>query len=163
VLNHRAHHRFADVAGQDPHSPYEYPGWRGSRGCCGRIPLAFWPLYGWNAVLIAGALRTAALMTATGNHSWHHADPACPRHGRRVALDAEAVAAGVRPDRGWHPDATWRLIQLLAMLGLIYNVKKPKVTIHFADMQLVPSQPLRQTHREWHIQEPPETQRLLAA
>ncbi len=26
-----------------------------------------------------------ALLTAgEGNHSWHHADPACPRHGRKV-------------------------------------------------------------------------------
>ena len=30
------------------------------------VPLAFYPLYGWNSVLIAGARRTAALMTATG-------------------------------------------------------------------------------------------------
>jgi len=167
------------------------------------VPLAFYPLYGWNSVLIAGALRTAALMTATGfvnsvchkwgsrakdsrgheyraddsrnnsfvavvaggegNHSWHHADPACPRHGRKVALDAAAVAAGAKPERGWHPDATWRLIQLLAMLGLIYNVKQPKMTVHFADKQLVPSQSLRQTHREWHIEEPEETQELLTA
>jgi fatty-acid desaturase len=167
------------------------------------VPLAFYPLYGWNSVLIAGALRAAALMTSTGfvnsvchkwgsrardsrghefraddsrnnffvavvaggegNHSWHHADPACPRHGRRIVLDAEAEAAGVEPERGWHPDATWRLIQFLAMLGLIYNVKKPKVTVHFADKQLVPSQSLRQTHREWHIEEPKETQELLAS
>jgi len=98
-----------------------------------------------------------------GNHSWHHADPGCPRHGRRVALDAAAVAAGVKPERGWHPDATWRLIQLLAMLGLIYNVKQPKATIHFADKQLMPSQSLRQTHREWHMSEPEETQELLAS
>jgi fatty-acid desaturase len=167
------------------------------------VPLAFYPLFGWNSVLIAGALRTAALMTATGfvnsvchkwgsrakdsrghefraddsrnnpfvavvaggegNHSWHHADPACPRHGRRVALDAEALAAGAKPDRGWRPDATWRLIQLLAMLGLIYKVKKPKVTIYFADKQLVPNPSLRQTHLEWHIKEPDEAQELLAA
>jgi fatty-acid desaturase len=26
VMNHRAHHRFADVVGKDPHSPYEYLG-----------------------------------------------------------------------------------------------------------------------------------------
>ena len=64
---------------------------------------------------------------------------------------------------GWHPDATWRLIQLPAMLGLVYNVKKPKVIIHSADKQLAPSQSLRQTRRDWHIQEPPQTQRLLAA
>ena len=32
VMNHRAHHRFADVVGKDPHSPYEYPGWRGYQG-----------------------------------------------------------------------------------------------------------------------------------
>ena len=222
------------MVGKDPHSPYEYPGWRGYKGLVWAqgvwlfflyerppeyalhrdlaqdrlvqwqrrafpflvaanflVPLAFYPLYGWNSVLIAGALRTAALMTATGfvnsvchkwgrrakdsrgqeyraddsrnnsfvaivaggegNHSWHHADPACPRHGRRVALDAEAVAAGAKPERGWHPDATWRLIQLLAMLGLIYKVKKPKVTVHFAGKQLVPNQSLRQTHREWHM------------
>jgi stearoyl-CoA desaturase (delta-9 desaturase) len=246
VLNHRAHHRFADVAGKDPHSPYEYPGWRGFKGLLWAqgvwlffayerppgyamhrdlagdrlvqwqrrafpflaaanfgVPLAFYPLYGWNAVLIAGALRTAALMTSTGmvnsvchkwgsrardssgreyraddsrnnpfvavvaggegNHSWHHADPACPRHGRRIVLDPEAVAAGVEPDRGWRPDLTWRLIQLLAAAGLIYKLKKPKTTVHFADKQLVPNQPLRQTHREWHIKEPPEIRDFLAA
>ncbi len=246
VMNHRAHHSFADVAGKDPHSPYEYPGWRGYKGLLWAqgvwlffayerppgfavhrdlaadrvvqwerrafpllvvanfgVPLAFYPLYGWNAVLIAGALRTAALLTATGmvnsvchkwgsrakdssgheyraddsrnnflvatvaggegNHSWHHADPACPRHGRRIVLDAEAAAAGAKPDRSWHPDATWRLIQLLALLGLIRNMKKPRVTVHFAAKQLVPSQSLRQTHREWDIEEPPETQALLAA
>jgi len=246
VLNHRAHHRFADVAGKDPHSPYEYPGWHGYKGLLWAqgiwlffdyqrppgyavhrdlagdrlvqwqrrafpflvaanlgVPLAFYPLYGWNSVLIAGALRTAALMTATGmvnsvchkwgsratdssgheyraddsrnnvfvavvaggegNHSWHHADPACPRHGRKVTLDPEAAAARARPDRGWRPDATWRLIQLLTMLGLVYNVKEPKTTVHFAAKQLVPNQPLRQTHREWHIQEPPEIRDLLAA
>ena len=32
VMNHRAHHRFADVVGRDPHSPYEYAGWRGYKG-----------------------------------------------------------------------------------------------------------------------------------
>ena len=246
VMNHRAHHRFADVVGKDPHSPYEYPGWRGYKGLVWAqgvwlfffyerpsgyalhrdlaenrlvqwqrrafpflavanflVPLAFYPLFGWNAVLIAGALRTAALMTATGfvnsvchkwgsratdsrgheyraddsrnnwfvavvaggegNHSWHHADPTCPRHGRRVALEPEALAAGAKPERGWRPDVTWRLIQLLAMLGLIYKVKKPKVKVHFADKQLVPSQPLRQTHLEWHIEEPEELRELLAS
>jgi stearoyl-CoA desaturase (Delta-9 desaturase) len=246
VMNHRAHHRFADVVGKDPHSPYEYPGWRGYKGLAWAqgvwlffayerppeyalhrdlaedrlvqwqrrafpflvvvnfvVPLAFYPLYGWNSVLIAGALRTAALMTATGfvnsvchrwgsraidsrgrdyraddsrnnsfvavvaggegNHSWHHADPACPRHGRKVALDAEAAAAGAAPDRSWRPDATWRLIQLLAMLGLISKVKLPKATVYFADKQLLPSQSLRQTHREWHIEEPEETPELVAS
>ena len=98
-----------------------------------------------------------------GNHSWHHADPACPRHGRKVALDAEAVAAGARPDRGWRPDATWRLIQLLAMLGLIYKVKRPKATVYFADKQLLPSQSLRQTHLEWRIEEPEDTRQLVAS
>jgi fatty-acid desaturase len=167
------------------------------------VPLAFYPLFGWNAVLIAGALRTAALMTATGfvnsvchkwgsraidsrgheyraddsrdnvfvavvaggegNHSWHHADPACPRHGRKVALDAGALASGAEPDHGWRPDATWRLIQLLAMSGLIYKVKKPKARMYFADKQLVPTQSLRQTHRDWHIEEPEELPVLLAS
>lgn len=32
VLNHPAHHRLAHVLGKDPHSPYEYPGWRGYKG-----------------------------------------------------------------------------------------------------------------------------------
>ena len=109
VMNHRAHHRFADVIGKDPHSPYEYTGWRGYQGLAWAqgvwllfayerppgyalhrdlardrvlrwqqrafpflvaanflVRPAFYPLFGWNAVLIAGALRTAALMTATG-------------------------------------------------------------------------------------------------
>ena len=237
VMNHRAHHRFADIVGKDPHSPYEYPGWRGYKGLVWAqgvwlffayqrppeyalhrdlaqdqlvqwqrraflvlavagflVPLAFYPLFGWNAVLIAGALRTAAVMTATGfvnsvchkwgsratdscghqfraddsrnnsfvvvvtggegNHSWHHADLACPRRRRRVVPDADALAAGAKPDRGWRPDATWRLIQLLAMLGLICKVKKPKMTLYFAGKQLVPNPSLRQTHLEWHIREP---------
>jgi stearoyl-CoA desaturase (delta-9 desaturase) len=246
VMNHRAHHRFADVVGKDPHSPYEYPEWRVYKGLLWAqgvwlffsyerpsqytlhrdlaedrlvqwqrrafpflaaanflVPLAFYPLFGWNAVLIAGALRTAALMTATGmvnsvchkwgtrakdsrgrefraddsrnnplvavvaggegNHSWHHADPVCPRHGRKVELDADAAAAGAEPDHGWRPDATWRLIQLLAGLGLIYDVKQPKSRLYFADKQLVPTPPLRQTHREWHIKEPTEVRELIAA
>ena len=237
VMNHRAHHRFADVVGKDPHSPYEYAGWRGYKGlvwaqgvwllfCYERppeyrlhrdladdrlvqwqrrafpalvvanflVPLAFYPLYGWNAVLIAGVLRTAALMTATGfvnsvchkwgsrardsrghvyraddsrnntfvaivaggegNHSWHHADPACPRHGRKIALDAEALAAGFSPDRGWRPDATWRLIQLLVKAGLIYKVREPRVKVYFADKQQQPNPSLLQTHLRWHISEP---------
>jgi stearoyl-CoA desaturase (delta-9 desaturase) len=239
VMTHRTHHRFADIAGKDPHSPYEYSGWRGYKGLVWAqgawlffayerppeyalhrdlardpvvqwqrrafpflivasflVPLAFYPLYGWNTVLIAGALRIALLMTSTGfvnsvchkwgsrardsrgrefraddsrnnsfvavvaggegSHSWHHADPACPRHGRKIELDAEAVAAGVEPERGWRPDATWRLIQLLAVLGLVYQVKKPKVTVYFADKQLAPSEPLRQTHRELNMKEAEE-------
>ncbi len=244
AMTHRIHHRFADIVGKDPHSPYEYAQWRGYKGLAWAqgvwlfftferppeyvlhrdlardrlvqwqrrafpfliaanflVPLAFYPLYGWNSVLIAGGLRTAALMTATGfvnsvchkwgsrakdsrgnefraddsrnnsfvavvvggegNHSWHHADPACPRHGRKIALDATAVAAGARPERGWRPDATWRLIQVLALLGLLYKVKKPKVTVYFADKQLLPSQPLRQTHRELNMKDPEEARELL--
>jgi fatty-acid desaturase len=154
-------------------------------------------------VLIAGALRTAALMTATGfvnsvchkwgsravdsrgrayraddsrnnsfvavvaggegNHSWHHADPACPRHGRKVALDAEAAAAGAKPDRGWRPDATWRIIQVLVMLGQIDKLKRPKATVHFADKQLLPSESLWQTRREWHLEEPEVARELVAS
>ena len=49
------------------------------------------------------------------------------------------------------------------MAGLIYKVKKPKMTVHFAVKQLVPNQPLRQTHLQWHIKEPEEVQELLAA
>ncbi len=78
-------------------------------------------------------------------------------------LDAEAVAAGVRPERGWHSNATWPLIQLLAVLGLVYNVKTPETSVHFAAKQRMPKQPLRQTDREWHIQQPRETQELLVA
>lgn len=154
-------------------------------------------------VLIAGALRTAALMTATGfvnsvchkwgsraadsrghqfraddsrnnwfvavvaggesNHSWHHADPACPRHGRRIALGAEALAAGIKPERGWRPRRHLAAHPAPCHGGLIYKVKKPKPTVHFTGKQLVPSQPLRQTHLEWHIKEPEEVQELLAA
>ncbi|MFZ0047605.1 MAG: fatty acid desaturase [Streptosporangiaceae bacterium] len=244
VLNHRAHHRFADEVGKDPHSPYEYSQWHGYKGLAWAqgiwlffgykrppgyevhrdlaadrlvqwqrrafaflaignflVPLAFYPLYGWNAVLIAGALRTAALMTATGfvnsvchkwgsrakdsrgleyraddsrnnsfvavvaggegNHSWHHADPACPRHGRKVALDAAASAAGARPDRGWRPDATWRLIQFFAALGLIYKLRPPRPEVCFADKQLTPSPSLQETHREWHVADPDETHELV--
>ncbi|MCW2932180.1 MAG: Stearoyl-CoA 9-desaturase [Actinomycetia bacterium] len=246
VMNHRAHHRFADVVDKDPHSPYEYTGWQGYKGLVWAqgvwllfayerppgyalhrdlaedrllqwqqrafpflvaasflVPLAFYPLFGWNAVLIAGALRAEALMTATGfvnsvchkwgsratdscghefraddsrnnpfvavvaggegNHNWHHADPACPRHGRKVTLDAAAVAAGARPDRGWRPDATWRLIQLLALLGLVYKVKTPKAQVYFAEKQLVPNPSLRETHRERHVSEPREPQELVAS
>jgi fatty-acid desaturase len=105
----------------------------------------------------------AVVAGGEGNHSWHHADPACPRHGRKVALDAETLAAGVRPDRHWRPDATWRLIQLLATLGLIYKVKKPKVKIYFADKQLTPGLSLRNTHLDWHIEEPQELPELVAS
>jgi hypothetical protein len=47
------------------------------------------------------------------------------------------------------------------MLGLITKVKLPKVTVYFADKQLLPSQSLRQTHREWRIEEPEETRELV--
>jgi len=96
-------------------------------------------------------------MTATGFVN------SCPQHGRRVIPDADALAAGARPGRGWHPDATWRLIQLRAGFGLIYKVRKPKVKVYFAAKQLVPNSSLRRTHREWHIEEPQETQELLAS
>lgn len=237
ALAHRAHHRYADVVGIDPHSPYEYRGWRGLKGLAwaqgvwllfenpvwtqfqmqrdlaadrlvqwerrafpflavGQFVLlmAFYPLFGWNAVLIAGGLRVTALLTTTGlvnsvchrwgtrardslgheyrsddsrnnllvalltggegNHSWHHADPACPRHGRKVDLDPEAVRAGVKRDRAWRPDATWRLIQLLVAARLIYDLKPVRPTVHFADKQRRPNPSLIGTHRQWHIAEP---------
>ena len=229
---HRAHHRSADVVGVDPHSPYEYAGWRGLKGLVwaqgvwllfdhpvprqrdlaedrvvqweGKafpflvvgqfvVLLACYPLLGLNAVLIAGALRVAALLTSTGlvnsvchrwgaraqdsrgheylsddsrnnvlvallaggegNHSWHHADPACPRHGRKVDLDPEAVGAGVKRDSGWRPDATWRLIQLLVAVRLIYDSKPVRTTVYFADKQRKPNPSLVATHRRWHIPE----------
>jgi len=237
VLTHRAHHRYADVVGLDPHSPYEYHAWRGYKGLLWAqgawlmfeppsrpsvsahrdladdrlvqiqrkvfVPIAlgqylllmaFYPWFGWNVVLVAGVLRTAALMTATGmvnsvchkwgsrardsrgheyrrddsrnnvvvavlaggegNHSWHHADPSCPRHGRKIDLDAEAIQAGARPDRGWRPDATWRVIQLLNRVGLIYSVRRPKRIVYFPVRQCNPNPSLLNTHRDWHIPEP---------
>lgn len=234
TLAHRAHHRYADVVGVDPHSPYEYAGWRGLKGlvwaqgvwllfenrvwtqfqtqrdlaedrvvqweqkafpflAAGQfvLLLACYPLFGWNAVLIAGGLRVTALLTATGlvnsvchrwgarardsrgheyrsddsrnnvlvalvaggegNHSWHHADPACPRHGRKVDLDPEAVRAGVKRDHGWRPDATWRLIQLLAGVHLIYDLKPVRTVVYFGDKQRTPNESLIATRRQWHI------------
>jgi stearoyl-CoA desaturase (delta-9 desaturase) len=240
VTTHRAHHKYADVVGLDPHSPYEYHAWRGYKGLlwaqgvwlmfdsAPSIPpvvhrdlaedrviqiqrkafgaiavgqyvllLAFYPLFGWNAVLIAGVLRTAALMTSTGfvnsvchkwgsrardsrghefrrddsrnnvlvavlaggegNHSWHHADPACPRHGRKVDLDAEAIRAGFTRDHGWRPDATWRVIQLMNRLGLIYDLRQPRKTLYFPAALWTPTPSLQDTHRQWHIPEPEHT------
>ncbi len=237
VMTHRMHHRFADVVGLDPHSPYEYRVWRGYKGLLWAqgiwlmfhyagpprrpVPhdlaenrlvqverkafgviavgqyallLALYPVFGWNGVLIAGVLRTAVLMTSTGfvnsvchrwgsrardsrgrqyrrddsrnnvlvavlaggegNHSWHHVDPTCPRHGRKVDLDPEAVAAGLMPDRGWRPDATWRAIQLLNRLGLIYDLKHPSRTVRFAPALRGPTPSLRYTHQEWQIPDP---------
>jgi hypothetical protein len=45
------------------------------------------------------------------------------------------IGGGDRPLAPACADATWRLIQLLAILGLICNVKQPKTTIYFADKQ----------------------------
>ncbi len=236
VMTHRTHHRYSDVVGLDPHSPYEYHDWHGYKGLLWaqgvwlmfdyagaphRVPrdlaenrlvqvqrqafgviafgqyvllLALYPVFGWNGVLIAGVLRTAALMTSTGlvnsvchrwgsrardsrgrqyrrddsrnnvlvavlaggegNHSWHHVDPTCPRHGRKVDLDPEAVAAGVRPDRGWRPDATWRAIQILDRIGLIYDLRRPTRVMRFAPALRRPTPSLRQTHLDWHIDGP---------
>ena len=145
---------------------------------------ALYPVFGWNAVLIAGGLRVTSLLAATGlvnsvchrwgsrardsrgehyrsddsrnnvlvalltagegNHSWHHVDPACPRHGRKVNLNPAAVSAGMPRDRGWRPDATWRLIQLLSAMHLIYDIKRVRTTVYFADKQREPHAPPRQ-------------------
>lgn len=237
VMTHRAHHRYADVVGMDPHTPYEYPQWHGYKGllwaqgvwlmfepahtarpsvhrdlaedrllqaqrkvfgvvAVGQyvLLLAFYPVFGWNAVLIAGVLRTAALMTSTGmvnsvchrwgarardsrgqeyrrddsrnnvivavlaggegNHSWHHADPTCPWHGRKVDLDPDVSGRGVGPDRGWRPDATWRVIQLLQKLGLVYDVKQPRRQLYFSDALCLPTPSLQHTHQEWLVPGP---------
>ncbi len=221
VRTHRAHHRYADIVGLDPHSPYEYSGWHGWKGLLwaqglwlmfqppvvlqlhphrdisqdrlvqleGRafpylaigqfgVLLMLYPFGGANLVLIAGALRVMVLMTATGmvnsvchrfggraqdssgqlyrfddsrnnlfvaliaagegNHAWHHADPTCPRHGRRLAPDAEARANGVRRDPVPRPDATWRLIQVLTWVHLIYDVKRPRAVVYFTAAQCAP-------------------------
>jgi stearoyl-CoA desaturase (delta-9 desaturase) len=99
----------------------------------------------------------AVLAGGEGNHSWHHVDPTCPRHGRQVDLDPEAVAAGVMRDRGWRPDVTWRAIQLLDRLGLIYDLKLPSRTIRFAPALCEPTPSLRDTHHEWRIPDPEPT------
>lgn len=83
-------------------------------------------------------LLVALVAGGEGNHAWHHADPVCPRHGRKVTVDPDAVARGVRPDRAWRPDATWRLIQVLAALHLVYDVRRPRTTMHFAPSQCQP-------------------------
>src|SRR4029077_19736361 len=79
------------------------------------VPLAFYPLYGWNSVLIAGALRTAALMTATGfvNSVCHKWGSRCiDSRGRQYRADDSrnnsfvAVVAGGEGDhsrRQHHP------------------------------------------------------------
>jgi fatty-acid desaturase len=108
VMNNRARHRFADVATNGARGP------RTARGHEFRADDS--RINSFVAVVTGGE----------GNHSWHDADAACPRHGRRVAMDAEALAAGAKRERGWRPDATWRLVQILAMLGLIYKVKRPR-------------------------------------
>jgi len=154
VMTHRAHHRFADVVGWDPHSPYEYAGWHGYKGLAwaqgvwlmfhaspalpnavhhdlaadrviqvqqkafGAVAtgqyvllLAFYPVFGWNAVLIAGALRTAALMTSTGMvnsvcHVWGRR--ATDSRGQVYRRDDSrnnvvvAVLAGGEGNHAWH-------------------------------------------------------------
>ena len=145
------------------------------------VLFALYPVFGWNAVAIAGALRVATLLTTTGlvnsvchrwgsqasdsagsvyardssrnntlvalltagegNHAWHHADPVCPRHGRKIRLDIDAIRAGHRPDRGWRPDGTWRLIQLLSACNLVYAVRQPKRFVRFPDAQVASSLP----------------------
>jgi hypothetical protein len=91
----------------------------------------------------------AVLAGGEGNHSWHHADPTCPRHGRTVALDPEAVRRGLRPAPGWRPDATWRLIQLLHRVGLIQHLKQPRTTVYFPVALCEPTPSLLRTHAEW--------------
>jgi transcriptional regulator with XRE-family HTH domain len=44
----------------------------------------------------------------------------------------------------------------------IQQAEDAEAKIHFADKQLVPNQSLRQTHFEWHIKEPEETQEFAA-
>jgi stearoyl-CoA desaturase (delta-9 desaturase) len=218
ALTHRAHHRYPDVVGFDPHSPLEYREWHGLKGllwaqivwvlfqrppalrlrpqrdltedalvqaqrrwfpyvAVGQFPalLALFPVFGLNAVLIAGALRCTVLLISTGmvnsvchrwgtraadsvghefrsddsrnnvlvallaggegNHAWHHADPVCACHGRKITLDRSAVHAGVRPRHEWCPDLTWRAIQLLTLLNLVYDVRGPCPTMYFLPSQ----------------------------
>jgi stearoyl-CoA desaturase (delta-9 desaturase) len=83
-------------------------------------------------------LFVAIVSGGEGNHAWHHAEPGCPRHGRRIQLDPEAVARGVRRDPVPRPDATWRAIQVLERLGLVYDVRQPRRTVHFTPAQCEP-------------------------
>jgi stearoyl-CoA desaturase (delta-9 desaturase) len=235
VRTHRAHHRYSDIVGLDPHTPYEYSAWRGWKGLLwaqglwlmfeppvvlklhphhdisrdglvqleGRafpylalgqfaVLLGCYPIGGLNLVLIAGALRVMVLMTVTGfvnsvchrwggraqdsagheyrfdnsrnnvlvallaagegNHAWHHADPTCPRHGRRIAPDSEARARGVRRDPVPRPDATWRLIQLLRWVGLIYDVKHPKSVVYFTAAQCAPKPEFAEIHEPFEAE-----------
>ena len=144
VMNHRAHHRFADIVGKDPHSPYEYAGWRGYKGLVWAqcvwlffayerppeyalhrdlaqdrlvqwqrrafpvlaaagflVPLAFYPLFGWNAVLIAGALRTAAGMTAIGFVNSVCTNGAAGPPTAAGTSSARTTAATIRSWRSW--------------------------------------------------------------
>jgi stearoyl-CoA desaturase (delta-9 desaturase) len=224
VEDHRRHHAKGDIVGEDPHTPWEYPGLKGllwaqwfwlffkvdrrprdSRSRDLRYnPVVIWqdrlflpvlaPLslvipfvfYGWKGVLIAGVLRIAAHMTVTGFinswcHMWgtrtkdsrgreyvaddsrnsivvallgdgeglhngHHAEPASPHHGFTADLDDEAIDAGVKPDRRWRPDFTWRCIQVLALVHLVWGLKTPKKIIYFNDAAIAPKKELRAIH-----------------
>ncbi len=154
VLTHRAHHRYADIVGLDPHSPYEYEQWHGLKGLAwaqgvwllfarpeslaltphrdltedrlvqlerklfpwitiGQFPLmlAFYPLFGWNLMLIAGALRVTTLLTTTGM-----VNSVCHKWGARAVDSAGhvyrrddsrnnllvAVLAGGEGNHAWH-------------------------------------------------------------
>ena len=47
-------------------------------------------------------------------------------------------------------------------VGLIGKLKQPKAKVYFADKQLLPNDSLRQTHREWHIEDPEEARELVS-
>lgn len=220
VSDHRWHHAYADVIGLDPHSPWEYRGWKGlvwsqwvwlffraqtltnlpgdlkkNRIVMGQTKLWGFPLqatlsllipllwFGWDGLLIAGFLRIAFHMMITGfinswchvrgkrtrdsrgreyvaddsRNSWvvalfsfgegihngHHGAPQSPHHGWRAELDAESIAAGVKPERDFRPDFTYRMIQLLALLGLAKNLKLPPKNVNFTEAQIAPKKELR--------------------
>jgi fatty-acid desaturase len=223
VTDHRKHHAYADVIGLDPHSPWEYPGWRGLLWAqwlwlffkverSGREPrdlaenkvvawqrkpygyalfsalslLIPWLMFGLEGLLIAGFLRIAVHMTITGfinsichmwgtrtkdskgrefvaddsrnnlfvaivsmgegNHNGHHSAEQSVHHGYTPALDEESRLAGIKPDRRWKPDFTYRAIQLLAWLNLAWDVKVPATIVYFPNRALVRSKALQAIH-----------------
>ena len=80
--------------------------------------------------------------------------PGQPADGRPRG---RSIRAGFTLDRGWRPDATWRAIQLLNRVGLIYDLRLPKSEVAFPPPLCAPTPSLLGTHRDWHIPELEQT------
>ena len=233
VKDHIKHHGYSDIIGLDPHSPWEYRGWRGlvwaqwfwlffkvdrlkntprilydeegnrEHKVIRKVVAwqskpygyALWtslsliiPLiaFGLEGLLIAGFLRIAVHMTITGsinsvchmwgtrtkdskgreyvaddsrnnlfvavvsmgegNHNGHHSFERSVHHGYKPQLDEESRLAGVKPDRRWRPDLTYRAIQLLAWLGFAHDLIVPDKNTVFTPKALVPGKALLAVH-----------------